>query len=390
MIAVSEALLKLTALVEPLPSEVVALQQAGGRVLASDVKAPRNQPPFASSAMDGYAVPAAGLRRGARYLVIGEAAAGHAFTKPVGMEQAVRIFTGAPLPTGANYVVIQENVNRDGQHIVVTGEVDTNPYIRDAGSDFKAGQRLIAPRQLQAADIALLAAMNQPVVRVRRKPVVAVIATGDELVMPGEIPRPDQIIASNGFGLKTLFEANGADVRLLPIARDTVASLSLLFEFAEETDLIVTIGGASVGDHDLVASASTSIGLERSFYKVAMRPGKPLMAGCIKGTPIVGLPGNPVSSMVCGHVFILPMIDRLLGLPKRGGTFKTAPLSCAIPANAARQHYMRARLEDGVLTPFDRQDSALLTVLVDANALLIRPPHGPALHSGTHVPYICL
>ena len=390
MISVSEALESLTALVEPGPEEIVPLHLAAGRVLAHPVEAARDQPPFAASAMDGYAVQTAGLAPGERYRVIGEAAAGHRFSGMVGEGEAVRIFTGAPLPQGAQHVVIQEDVKRDADGMIVVTEVDPKTHIRPSGSDFKRGEVIAAPRRLSPADVALLASMNHPLVPVRRKPVVAVISTGDELVMPDQNPRDDQIIASNCFGLKALLEESGALVRILPIARDTIPALQMVFELALTADLIVTIGGASVGDHDLVAKAGKSLGMQQSFYKVAMRPGKPLMAGRIKDTPMIGLPGNPVSSMVCGHVFLTPMIRQMLGLPAEQTRHTLAPLACAIARNGPREHYMRASFSNGQLTPFDRQDSALLSVLAQANALLVRPPHAPALDAGTEVPYILL
>ena len=390
MISVSEALESLTALVEPGPEEIVPLHLAAGRVLARPVKAARDQPPFAASAMDGYAVQTAGLAPGARYRVIGEAAAGHRFSGMVGAGEAVRIFTGAPLPQGAQHVVIQEDVKRDADGMIVVTEVDPKTHIRPSGSDFKRGEVIAAPRRLSPADVALLASMNHPLVPVRRKPVVAVISTGDELVMPGQNPRDDQIIASNCFGLKALLEESGAAVRILPIARDTIPALQMVFELALTADLIVTIGGASVGDHDLVAKAGKSLGMQQSFYKVAMRPGKPLMAGRIKDTPMIGLPGNPVSSMVCGHVFLTPLIRHMLGFPAEQTRHTLAPLACAIARNGPREHYVRASFSNGQLTPFDRQDSALLSVLAQANALLVRPPHAPALGAGAEVPYILL
>lgn len=390
MISVSEALESLTALVEPGPEEIVPLHLAAGRVLARPVEAARDQPPFAASAMDGYAVQTAGLAPGARYRVIGEAAAGHRFSGMVGAGEAVRIFTGAPLPQGAQHVVIQEDVKRDADGMIVVTEVDPKTHIRPSGSDFKRGEVIAAPRRLSPADVALLASMNHPLVPVRRKPVVAVISTGDELVMPGQNPRDDQIIASNCFGLKALLEESGAAVRILPIARDTIPALQMVFELALTADLIVTIGGASVGDHDLVAKAGKSLGMQQSFYKVAMRPGKPLMAGRIKDTPMIGLPGNPVSSMVCGHVFLTPLIRHMLGFPAEQTRHTLAPLACAIARNGPREHYMRASFSNGQLTPFDRQDSALLSVLAQANALLVRPPHAPALGAGAEVPYILL
>uniref|UniRef100_UPI003564A260 molybdopterin molybdotransferase MoeA n=1 Tax=Actibacterium sp. TaxID=1872125 RepID=UPI003564A260 len=230
--------------------------------------------------------------------------------------------------------------------------------------------------------------MNVADVPVRRRPVVAIIATGDELVMPGETPGPDQIISSNGFGLKALVEAAGAEARLLPIARDTEASLRAVFQLAKGADMILTIGGASVGDHDIVAPVAADLGMEQAFYKVAMRPGKPLMAGHMNGSVMIGLPGNPVSSMVCGHIFVLPAIRAMLGLPAQPAPRNSARLTVDLPANGPREHYMRARLTADGVTPMPSQDSALLTILSQANALILRPPHDGPRHAGETVEYL--
>ncbi len=373
MIPVSEALDKVLSLAAVLETEVVPLRDAAGRVLAEPVVALRMQPPFAASAMDGYAIRASDLAAGAVLRVIGEAPAGRAFQGAVGPGEALRIFTGAVVPAGADFVVIQENVAREGDAITITDADAHNDNIRPAGGDFRPGDRIEAPRELTPSDIALAAAMNVPELVVRRRPVVALLATGDELVMPGEAPRDDQIVASNSFGLKAMFEAAGADARMLPIARDTEASLRMAFALAEGADLVVTIGGASVGDHDLVGKVAGDLGMERAFYKVAMRPGKPLMAGRLNRTAMVGLPGNPVSAMVCGQIFILPMLRAMLGLAAAPAPRQAAVLGCDIPANGIREHFMRARVEGAIVTPYDRQDSALLSVLSGANALLVRP-----------------
>ncbi|NIZ12654.1 gephyrin-like molybdotransferase Glp [Phaeobacter sp. HF9A] len=390
MISVTEARAALLDLVSPVELEVVPLAQAAGRVLAAPVSARRDQPPFDASAMDGYAVNAAEVELHAMFKVIGEAAAGHGFQGRVGAGQAVRIFTGAPVPEGASFVVIQEDVSRKGDLITITYAPGDNANIRDRGRDFRSGQTVEAPRLLRAPDIALLAAMNIAEVPVRRRPVVALMSTGDELVMPGATPGPDQIIVSNTFGLKAMLEAHGAEVRMLPIARDTEASLRMAFALAEDADLLVTIGGASVGDHDLVAGVAQSLGLERAFYKVAMRPGKPLMAGRLGDQAMVGLPGNPVSAMVCGRVFVVPMLHAMLGLPTEAEVPKQAPLAAALPANGPRQHYMRACWDQEYLRAFDSQDSALLSVLASADVLLLRPPHAPATEAGEMIDYLPL
>ncbi len=388
MITVEDALSHLFALAKPLGTERIGLAQAAGRVLAEDAIAKRDQPPFAASAMDGYAVKGP-VNGGEVYTVIGEAAAGSAFSGKVGPNQAIRIFTGAPVPEGADTVVIQEDITRDDNQIKVTGN-HHGDNIRPAGGDFKSGQTIKAPRRLTASNVALLAAMNIPQVTVTRKPEVAVISTGNELVMPGDTPGPDQIIASNTFGLKALLDAHGASTRILPIARDTESSLRQVFALAEGADLLVTIGGASVGDHDLVGKVAADLGMEQSFYKIAMRPGKPLMAGRMGQSMMVGLPGNPVSAMVCGHVFLLPVIDAMLGLPAQRRPLHTAKLATKVDANGPREHYMRARVENGLLTAFERQDSALLTVLAEANALLKRPINDGEQDVGATVEYLPL
>lgn len=375
MIPVSEALDHLFALAQPLGTETVPLVQANGRVLAANAVARRDQPPFAGSAMDGYAVRDADVVSGATLAVIGESAAGHRFDGQVAAGQAVRIFTGAPIPTGADRVVIQEDVTRVDDTITIGENLDQGFHIRDKGIDFKDGQTVDAPRLLRPADIALLAAMNVPEAVVAKRPDVAILSTGDELVMPGEIPSEDQIIASNTFGLHAMLRDLGANSRMLPIARDNRASLETAFGLAADADLVVTIGGASVGDHDLVGQVAGELGMERSFYKIAMRPGKPLMAGRLAtGAMMVGLPGNPVSAMVCGHVFLAPVVRAMLGLGDVAAPEFTAELAADIAANGPREHYMRGRLENGRVTVFEQQDSSLLSLLAEANVLVVRPP----------------
>ena len=392
MISVDEALTHCLALVESLPVEPVPLGQCAGRFMPAPAVASRAQPPFDASAMDGYAVSGTPAP-GDSFLVVGEAGAGHQWAGQLQPGQALRIFTGAPLPTGATRVIIQEDVIRTGDQITIKPAADDSTHIRPAGQDFAAGYAL-GPRRLRPADLALLAAMNHPTVPVTRRPVVALIATGDELVMPGESPGPDQIIASNSFALKSMCEAEGAELRLLPIARDTEASLRTVFALAAGADLIITTGGASVGDHDLVAKVAQDLGLDRKFWKIAMRPGKPLMAGRMGGAALLGLPGNPVSSIVCAHLFVLPMIRKMLGLPAQAlaAQPRRAVLAAPVGANGPRTHYMRARLHPGPglpgITADDRQDSSLLTVLAAADALLIRPIHDPARPAGTEVAYL--
>ncbi|WP_138933783.1 gephyrin-like molybdotransferase Glp [Roseovarius arcticus] len=384
MITVEDALSKLFELAQPLQAEMVPLRAAAGRVLARPVSATRDQPPFAASAMDGYALRGSDASAGARFDVVGEAAAGHHWEGTLAPGQALRIFTGAPLPISADRVVIQEDTIRTGSVITLEESLDAGPHVRPAGADFRAGDMMEAPRLIGPHDIALLAAMNIAQVPVSRRPSVAIIATGDELALPGEVPGPGQIIASNTFGLAALIEAHGGTARLLPVARDHVASLKTAFALARDADLILTVGGASVGDHDLVGRVAQDLGLLRSFYKIAMRPGKPLMAGKLGQAVMVGLPGNPVSAMVCGHVFILPMLRAMLGLGNSPTPSFAATLGVDLPANGPRAHYMRAHLEAGIVTPATSQDSALLSVLTRSNALLIRPAHEPARASGSN------
>ena len=390
MIPVAQALDHLFDLADLLPVETVPLRAAAGRVLAEPVAAQRTQPPFAASSMDGYALKGVEADLHAQFKVVGESAAGHRWHGTLKPGQAVRIFTGAPVPDGADKVVIQEDVSRSGDMISITGLPGPKDNIRPAGADFAEGTQLTAPRRLSPGDIALLAAMNIADVPVRRAPVVALLATGDELVAPGEAPGPDQIIASNTYGLAAMLHGLGAQARILPIARDTKASLRTVFGLARGTDLIVTIGGASVGDHDLVAGVAADLGMAQAFYKVAMRPGKPLMAGRLGGTPMVGLPGNPVSAMVCGTIFLTPMLNAMLGLGRAPAPRLSLPLCAGLIANGPREHYMRAIIQDGAVRDAGAQDSSLLSVLAQSNALIVRPPHDPARQTGDMVDVIPL
>lgn len=391
MLSVAEALARVLALVEPLGGEEIPLADAGGRVLLRDVVAARDQPPFAASAMDGYALRGAEAEPGAELRVIGTSQAGARFAGRVGPGEAVRIFTGAPMPEGADAVLIQEDAAREGEVLRVREGRDRGLNVRPAGADFVAGDRVRAPRRLRPAEVALIGAMNAGVVTVARRPVVAVIPTGDELVAPGAAPGPDQVVSSNGYGLKAMLEAAGAEVRLLPIARDSVAHLHAAFDLAAGADLVVTLGGASVGDFDLVQPAAVARGLALEFYKVAIRPGKPLMAGRMGARAMLGLPGNPVSALVCAQVFALPMVERMLGLPAAEEPRLPARLVGALGKNGPRAQYMRAMVEwDGGwrCAPFGRQDSSLLSVLASANALMVRAPGDPARSDGDGVEFV--
>lgn len=391
MLSVAEALARVLALVEPLGGEEIPLADAGGRVLLRDVVAARDQPPFAASAMDGYALRGAEAEPGAELRVIGTSQAGARFAGRVGPGEAARIFTGAPMPEGADAVLIQEDAERVGEVLRVRAGRDRGLNVRPAGADFVAGDRVRAPRRLRPAEVALIGAMNAGVVTVARRPVVAVIPTGDELVAPGAAPGPDQVVSSNGYGLKAMLEAAGAEVRLLPIARDNVAHLHAAFDLAAGADLVVTLGGASVGDFDLVQPAAVARGLALEFYKVAIRPGKPLMAGRMGAQAMLGLPGNPVSALVCAQVFALPMVERMLGLPAAEEPRLPARLVGELGANGPRAQYLRAMVAwDGGwrCAPFGRQDSSLLSVLASANALMVRAPGDPALSDGDMVEFI--
>jgi len=285
------------------------------------------------------------------------------------------------VPNGADTVIIQEDVTSDGTYITLGQNRDTAQYIRPAGDDFLVGQMFGAGRRLNAQHIALLAAMNHAYIPVARRPIVALVPTGNELVNVGEIASASQIISSNNLGLKALIEQAGALVRLLPIAPDTATGLSATLAQCAEADLIVTLGGASVGDHDLVATVGQKAGLKLDFYKIAMRPGKPLMAGRLNGIPMVGLPGNPVSSMVCGYVFLLPLLRAILGLPQ-AAPLQRLPLAAALPPNGKRTHYMRARIADGLVHIHQRQDSSLLSVLAESDCLAIQPNDDPGMPRG--------
>lgn len=394
MISVAEALDRLLALCAPVGTEEADLRRACGRVLAADVTARRDQPPFAASAMDGYAVGAGDHHAGARLRVAGEAGAGHAHRGRVEPGTTVRIFTGAPVPEGATHVVLQEDVTREADHVTLGPRIGTETNIRPLGQDFRKGDRVTAPRRLTPVDLALLAAMNVPRVTVARRPVLAILATGDELVLPGEDPAPDQIIASNGFALAAMAETAGAEARMLPIARDSRESLAQAFDLAAGADMIVTIGGASVGDHDLVGRVGAELGLDLAFWKVAIRPGKPLMAGRLGSQILLGLPGNPVSAIVCGQIFMRPMIRALLGLPPVVDAPLMAELAADLAPNGPRQHYMRARIDRSAgrlcIHPYAQQDSALLRLLSEAEALLVRPPDDPARKAGEMVGYLPL
>ena len=389
MISVTEALEKLFLIAKVTPVETVELKKCLGRVLAKPLESSRSNPPFPSSAMDGYAIHKANLKSGAEFKVIGESAAGHSYPKKINKNEAVRIFTGSRVPDGANLVLMQEDVEADKKFIIVKENFDKKSNIRLEGSDFSKGYKVKTPLILGAKEISLLAAMNFAHLSVRKKPTVAIISTGDELVFPGESPKPDQIIASNAYGIAALCKECGAEPRILPIAQDSLKSIEYIIGLAQDADLIITIGGASVGKYDLINEATNNFGVDKSFHKVAMRPGKPLMAGKLNETALVGLPGNPVSALVCGYVFIRPLIQAMLGLEKKSAPRLMAPCGTSLPKNGPREHYMRAvLLPNGYLEPVENQDSARLALLYDADALLIRAAHAEAIPAKTQCEYI--
>jgi molybdopterin molybdotransferase len=392
LMSVADALSAVLAGADPLAEEMVALDAAYHRVLARDLAALRTQPPQAMSAMDGYAVRSADAGHvGARLRVIGEVAAGRPFDRPVVAGEAVRIFTGGVIPQGADAVVIQEDTRVDGAGITVTEPASPGRHIRSAGIDFNKGDVLLARgSHLSERDLSLAAGMNYPEVAVHRRPKVAVLATGDELVMPGSQPGPGQIVYSNGYALRALARAEGAETLDLGIAADTVEATTQGIRRARDSgaDILITSGGASVGDHDLVKRSLEAEGVTMSFWRIAMRPGKPMMHGRIGAMRVIGLPGNPVSSYVCAFLFLVPLIRSLSGRATIHHVRESALLGRDVAANDQREDYLRARLErraDGALiaTPVNHQDSSLLGNLAVARALVIRPPFAPAAAKGS-------
>ncbi len=394
LLPVDEAVARLLAGVEPLAPEEVPLADAAGRVLAADMPARRTQPPFPASAMDGYALRAADAQEGATLAVIGVSRAGERFAGSFGAGQAVRIFTGAPVPEGADAILIQENAEPAGDAILVREAVAPGRYIRPAGLDFKSGDILLKMgRILGARAISLAAAMGYAAVPVRRRPKVAVLANGDELVPPGAETGPDQIMSSNGVGLSAMVREFGGEAVDLGIAPDREAAIGTAVDRATGCDILVVIGGASVGEHDLVRATLAAKGMALDFWRIAMRPGKPMMVGRLAGMRILGFPGNPVSALVCGYVFLKPLIYAMLGRPT-DRRLATAKLGSNLAGNDDRQDFIRARLEriDGeqVAIPFTAQDSSMLATLAAADALIVRPAGAAAARQGDRVSVLLL
>ncbi|WP_421403152.1 gephyrin-like molybdotransferase Glp [Agrobacterium fabrum] len=400
LLPVDEAITRLLEAAVPVTdSETLPLADCDGRVLASDLAARLTQPPFDASAMDGYALRSADAAEiGSVLTLIGQAAAGHAFAGKVGKGEAVRIFTGAPVPDGADTILIQEDAEvLEGGKIRTTFDVTAGRHIRPRGQDFTEGETALkAGRELGFTDLTLAAAMNHATLSVYRRPRIAILATGDELLPPGSAPEPAQIIASNTFGVAALARQAGAEVIDLGIIADddSLIRAAIGKAVAAGVDVLVTLGGASVGDHDLVQAALKAEGMQLDFWRIAMRPGKPLMVGTIGSTQVLGLPGNPVASLVCGLLFLEPLIRRIARrAPLQRGT--SARTATPLKANDHRQDYLRARFstdENGALMAeaYAKQDSSMMKILAHSDGLIVRPPHAPEAASGAICPVIRL
>ena len=397
MLTVREAHGRVVAAFAALPVELVSVADAAGRVLANPPAARLTQPPADLSAMDGYAVRARDVPAAPTTLtLVGQAPAGGSYDQVLKPGEAVRIFTGGPLPMGADSVVIQEDTKAEGGKIVILEAPTPGRHIRKAGLDFAAGDApFAAGRTLSARDVALLAAMNLPWIGVRRKPRVAILSTGDELVMPGEPLGRNQIVSSSGIAVAALVRGWGGEPTLFDIARDDAALIQDRIAAGAQHDLLITLGGASVGDHDLVQDALKAQGFTMDFWRIAMRPGKPLMFAAKDRARVLGLPGNPVSTMVCALLFMKPALERLLGQAGDLVATQAARLAVDVKANDTREDYVRARLDRGtdgsmLVEPYKVQDSSMLSVLAEANALLVRPAHDPARKAGDVVQIIDL
>ncbi len=394
MILVDEARARIIAAFTPVESENISIANAGGRVLANDVRAELSQPPRPVSSMDGYAVRFADAQTPTTLRIAGSAPAGKPFADTLGKGQAVRIFTGGVVPDGADAIVIQEDADATSDEVTLKVAAQKGRYIRAVGLDFNAGDILaFAGKRLRARDISLLAAGDVARLDVRRRPRVAFVATGDELSRPGETRKPGGIVASSGYGLSAMIAGCGGEAIDLGLLPDRIESFTDLPDKARNADLLITLGGASVGDHDLVQRALEPRGLVLDFWKVAMRPGKPLIFGHLQRTPFLGLPGNPVSTLVCAILFVRPAIAALLGTEEET-QIVSARLAADMEANDTRQDYVRARVtwRDGQMwaEPFAVQDSLMLSVLAAADALILRAPHAPAAKIGDPIDIISL
>ena len=396
MISVEEARERILATLHPTPSGIAALANAWGHVTAAPVIARLTQPPADVSAMDGYALRAADGTLGATLHVIGAAPAGHPFESTVGPNQAVRLFTGSVIPQGADAILLQEDATATGKEVRVNEAVVAGRHIRRAGQDFAAGDTVVpAGRRLTARDIGLAAAANHPWVTVHRRPRVAILATGDEIAMPGEPIPPGGIVSSNSHALAALVRASGGEPVVLPVAADTREAVAAVADSVHGMDMLVTTGGASVGDHDLVIESLKMRGLELDFWQIAMRPGKPLLYGNLGPVPVLGLPGNPVSALVCSILFLLPALNRLQGLPAAPPPTIQAIAGADLKANDHRADHLRSTIttdSEGrvVATPFPVQDSAMLRRLAHADALILRAPNAPILPQGGEISIIRL
>jgi molybdopterin molybdotransferase len=396
MISVEEARGRILDALRPTPVEIVALANAWNRVTAEAVRSRLTQPPSDVSAMDGYALRERDGGLGARLRVIGAAPAGHPFGGRVAAGEAVRLFTGSVVPEGADSILLQEDATRDGEVVAVNEAVVAGRHIRRAGQDFKTGDVVLPPgRRITARDVGLAAAANYPWLSVHRRPRVAILATGDEIAMPGEPIPSGGIVSSNSHALAALVHALGGEAMVLPVARDERSAIGAVADSVTGMDMLVTTGGASVGDHDLIIESLQARGMTLDFWQIAMRPGKPLLFGQLGATPVLGLPGNPVSALVCAILFLLPALMRLSGLPAAAPPVSKAVLGAAVKANDRREDHLRASIstdEAGrtVVLPFSVQDSAMLRRLALADALILRAPHAAALPEGAEVDIIRL
>lgn len=397
MLSVRDAHARVIAAFSALPAEIVSVADAAGRVLASPPEARLTQPPADLSAMDGYAVRTEDVPAVPTILrMVGRSQAGGSYDRALQPGEAVRIFTGAPVPLGADSIVIQEDTKAEGEAITVLEAPLLGRHIRRAGLDFAVGDRPFATgRRLTARDVALVAAMNQPWLSVHRKPRVAILSTGDELVMPGEPVGRNQIVSSSGIAVAALVRQWGGEPILFDITGDEADLIEDRIAAGAQHDLLVTLGGASVGEHDLVQNALKAQGFTMDFWRIAMRPGKPLMFAARDRARVLGLPGNPVSTMVCALLFLKPALDRMLGQP--GGLPVTRPARLAVDLrqNDTREDYIRSGLrqdDDGslIVEPYRIQDSSMLSILSASQAFLVRPPHDPARRAGDVVQVVDL